>query len=306
SRRWATSAGSVATASRCRWTRARQRRGWICPAARTSCSTAASRANAWARCPPSWCRTSSARCAKRWARTCTSRYAARTHTTWSRPASRWWRARCVRRSAAKATNCPAPRGACDAAFHAHGCRSAPCARCFPSRDEELSRTGCAPTWKVHMTVVLVDAGGTNIGSVRYALQRLVVLLRSLTRPVLGVCLGMQLLCAHSEEGNTECLGLIPAKVQRFAERPGLHVPHMGWNQLSVQREHPLLAGLDEGGQAYFVHSYAAPVGEWTLATVDYGAPFSAVVARGNFHGMQFHPERSAAVGAKLLKNFLEL
>ena len=196
-----------------------------------------------------------------------------------------------------------------------------------------------------MTVVLVDAGGTNIGSVRYALQRLgvdaaltsdaatiraadkvilpgvgaagpgmarlrelglVELLRSLTRPVLGVCLGMQLLCAHSEEGDTECLGLIPAKVQRFAERPGLHVPHMGWNQLSVQREHPLLAGLDGGGQAYFVHSYAVPVGEWTLATVDYGAPFSAVVARGNFHGMQFHPERSAAVGAKLLKNFLEL
>ncbi|HKR75459.1 MAG TPA: imidazole glycerol phosphate synthase subunit HisH [Rhodanobacter sp.] len=196
-----------------------------------------------------------------------------------------------------------------------------------------------------MSVVLVDAGGTNIGSVRYALQRLgadaaltsdaaairaadkailpgvgaagpgmarlrelglVELLRSLTQPVLGVCLGMQLLCANSEEGDTECLGLIPASVQRFTERPGLRVPHMGWNRLSVRREHRLLAGLDEGDQAYFVHSYAAPVGEWTLATADYGDAFSAVVARGNFHGMQFHPERSAAVGAKLLKNFLEL
>ena len=196
-----------------------------------------------------------------------------------------------------------------------------------------------------MSVVLVDAGGTNIGSVRYALQRLgtdaaltsdaaairaadkvilpgvgaagpgmarlrelglIDLLRSLTQPVLGVCLGMQLLCAHSEEGDTECLGLIPAEVRRFAERPGLRVPHMGWNPLSVQREHLLLAGLGEGEQAYFVHSYAVPTGEWTLAPADYGEAFSAVVARGNFHGMQFHPERSAAVGAKLLRNFLAL
>lgn len=196
-----------------------------------------------------------------------------------------------------------------------------------------------------MAVVLVDAGGTNIGSVRYALQRLgvdaaltadaaairaagkvilpgvgaaapgmarlrelglVELMRSLTQPVLGVCLGMQLLCAHSEEGDTECLGLIPATVLRFAERPGLRVPHMGWNGLSVRREHPLLRDLSEGEQAYFVHSYAVPVNEWTLASANYGEPFSAVVARGNFHGMQFHPERSAAVGVRLLRNFLDL
>lgn len=196
-----------------------------------------------------------------------------------------------------------------------------------------------------MAVVLVDAGGTNIGSVRYALQRLgaeaaltsdaatiraadrvilpgvgaagpgmarlrelglVELLRALTQPVLGVCLGMQLLCAHSEEGAVDCLGVIPAPVRRFAERPGLRVPHMGWNSLMARRGHPLLSGLVEGEQAYFVHSYAVPVGEWTLLTADYGEPFSAAIAQGNFHGMQFHPERSAAVGAKLLKNFLEL
>ncbi|MBD8900242.1 imidazole glycerol phosphate synthase subunit HisH [Rhodanobacter sp. DHG33] len=196
-----------------------------------------------------------------------------------------------------------------------------------------------------MAVVLVDAGGTNIGSVRYALQRLgvdaaltsdaatiraadkvilpgvgaagpgmarlrelglVELMRSLTQPVLGVCLGMQLLCAHSEEGDTECLGLIPATVRRFAEQPGLRVPHMGWNDLSARRQHPLLRDLAEGEQAYFVHSYAVPVNEWTLASANYGEPFSAVIARGNFHGMQFHPERSAAVGARLLKNFLAL
>jgi imidazole glycerol-phosphate synthase subunit HisH len=196
-----------------------------------------------------------------------------------------------------------------------------------------------------MSVVLVDAGGTNIGSVRYALQRLGVdaaltadaasiraadkvilpgvgaagpgmarlrelglvdLLRSLTQPVLGVCLGMQLLCVHSEEGDTDCLGLIPAPVRRFAEAPGLRIPHMGWNRLVAQQPHPLLAGLGADDQAYFVHSYAVPVGDYSLATTDFGGEFSAVIARDNFHGMQFHPERSAAVGAKLLQNFLEL
>ena len=196
-----------------------------------------------------------------------------------------------------------------------------------------------------MAVVLVDAGGTNIGSVRYALQRLgveaaltadpdtirgadkvilpgvgaagpgmarlrelglVELMRSLTQPVLGVCLGMQLLCAHSEEGDTDCLGVIDASVRRFHEAPGLRVPHMGWNALAPVRAHTLLDGLAAGEQAFFVHSYAVPVGDYTLATSDFGGPFSAVIARGNFHGMQFHPERSAAVGAQLLRNFLRL
>ena len=133
-----------------------------------------------------------------------------------------------------------------------------------------------------------------------------LLLRSLRQPVLGVCLGMQLLCTHSEEGDSECLGLIPAPVRRFVEAPGLRVPHMGWNRLSAERTHPLLTGLGADAQAYFVHSYAVPVGEWTLASSDYGAAFSAMVARDNFHGMQFHPERSAAVGARLLQNFLDL
>jgi glutamine amidotransferase len=196
-----------------------------------------------------------------------------------------------------------------------------------------------------MSIVLVDAGGTNIGSVRYALQRLgvdaaltrdaaairaadkvilpgvgaagpgmarlrelglVETLRALTRPVLGVCLGMQLLCAHSEEADVDCLGVIDAPVRRFAEQPGLRVPQMGWNRIEARVEHPLLKGLDAESWAYFVHSYAVPAGDYTLATADYGGPFSAVIARGNFHGMQFHPERSAKVGALLLKNFLEL
>jgi len=196
-----------------------------------------------------------------------------------------------------------------------------------------------------MSVVLVDAGGTNIGSVRYALQRLgveaaltadaetiraadkvilpgvgaagpgmarlrelrlVELIRSLTQPVLGVCLGMQLLCEHSAEGDTPCLGVIPASARRFEEAPGLCVPHMGWNRLSPVAAHPLLKNLQDGDWAYFVHSYAVPTGDYTLASSQYGDAFSAVIARGNFHGMQFHPERSAGVGARLLKNFLEL
>ena len=196
-----------------------------------------------------------------------------------------------------------------------------------------------------MSVVLVDAGGTNIGSVRYALQRLGVdaaltsdaaairaadkvilpgvgaaapgmarlrelglvdLMRSLTQPVLGVCLGMQLLCERSEEGEVDCLGVVPASVRRFVEQPGLRVPHMGWNRLQRQREHALLAGLGEQDWAYFVHSYAVPLGDYALATTNYGGEFAAVIARNNFHGMQFHPERSAKVGARLLKNFLEL
>jgi glutamine amidotransferase len=194
-------------------------------------------------------------------------------------------------------------------------------------------------------VVLIDAGGTNIGSVRYALDRLgvdaplssdaaeiraathvilpgvgaaapgmtrlretglVEVVRSLTQPVLGVCLGMQLLFAHSEESDTPCLGLIPANLRLFARSDRLRVPHMGWNSLQVERPSPLLAGIETGAYAYFVHSYAAPLGDYTLVSCDYGGAFSAVVQSGNFYGAQFHPERSAAVGAKLLQNFISL
>ena len=194
-------------------------------------------------------------------------------------------------------------------------------------------------------VVLVEAGGTNIGSLRYALARLgvdaqltadaariraashvilpgvgaagpglhllreaglVEVLRSLRQPVLGVCLGMQLLFERSEEGDTECLGLLPGTVRHLPQQAGLRVPHMGWNRLRVQARDPLLADLDDPAFAYFVHSYAAPVGAHTLASADHGGAFSAMVRKGNICGMQFHPERSAMVGARLLRNFLSL
>jgi glutamine amidotransferase len=128
----------------------------------------------------------------------------------------------------------------------------------------------------------------------------------LSQPVLGICLGMQLLFAASDEEDTPCLGIIDARVHLLAPDATLSVPQMGWNALSVTGESPLLAGIAEGAYAYFVHSYAAPPGAYTRAVADYGGPFSAVVQEANFFGTQFHPERSAGVGARVLQNFLNI
>ncbi|HEY0861164.1 MAG TPA: imidazole glycerol phosphate synthase subunit HisH [Pseudoxanthomonas sp.] len=193
-------------------------------------------------------------------------------------------------------------------------------------------------------VVLVDAGGSNIGSVRYALQRLgvdaeltgdaatiraadrvilpgvgaaavcmarlrdldlVEVLRTLDRPLLGVCVGVQLLFAHSEEEDTPCLGLLPGSVRKLRAAPGIRVPHMGWNTLQRRRGGSLVEGIADGDHAYFVHSYAAAVDDDCLCSSEHGQRFAAVVQRGNVAGAQFHPERSGAVGARLLKNFIE-
>ncbi len=195
------------------------------------------------------------------------------------------------------------------------------------------------------TVVLVDAGGTNIGSVRYALQRLGVdaamsddakriraaghvilpgvgaagpgmqrlrgrglieVIRGLKQPVLGVCLGMQLLFERSDEDASDCLGIIPGHVRRLADADGVRIPHMGWNRLHRNGDDMLLNDVGEGAWCYFVHSYAAPVTQHTVASSQYGAAFAAVVRRDNFYGTQFHPERSSATGARILENFLRL
>ncbi len=194
-------------------------------------------------------------------------------------------------------------------------------------------------------VVMLDSGGTNLGSVQYAFERLGVraelsrdvdrirrashvvlpgvgaaapgmqrlreagldrLIPTLTQPVLGVCLGMQLLFDASAEGDTTCLGILRGKLSRFDGARCGRVPHMGWNRVDTIKPSPLLAGLERDAFAYFVHSYAAPVTAATVASCDYGGAFAAVVSERNFHGAQFHPERSAAVGARLLANFLEL
>lgn len=135
------------------------------------------------------------------------------------------------------------------------------------------------------------------------------LIPSLTQPVLGICLGLQLMCSHSEEGNTPCLGIFDEQVKRFVPQPGQEfitkVPHMGWNNISKLKS-GLFSSESENQFVYFVHSFYATVGEHTAAVCDYINPFSAALHRDNFYATQFHPEKSGTVGAKILENFLNL
>ena len=194
-------------------------------------------------------------------------------------------------------------------------------------------------------VVIIASGGANIASLQFALQRIGTssavsanarkiraashvilpgvgaaadamarlrqsnldsLIPSLEQPVLGICLGMQLLFEASEEGAAQCLGIIPGRAVRFPRQAGHPVPHMGWNTLCIERPNPLLDGVPDQAYVYFVHSYALNLGPATIASTQYGEPFSACVQLRNFYGAQFHPERSAKVGARLLQNFLKL
>ncbi len=155
-------------------------------------------------------------------------------------------------------------------------------------------------------VILPGVGAAADAMTRLGRARLDGLIPTLRQPVLGICLGMQLLHESSDEGATRCLGVIPGRAQRLEPAPGRPVPHMGWNTLEGLAASPLLAGIDEGAYAYFVHSYALGLGAATLARTRYGADFGACVGWGNFYGAQFHPERSSAVGARLLGNFLSL
>ena len=196
-----------------------------------------------------------------------------------------------------------------------------------------------------MNVVILDTGCANLSSVKYAVQRLgyeptvsrepeivlqadklflpgvgtaqaameqleqrelIDLIKACTQPVLGICLGMQLLASSSDEnGGIGTLGIIETPVQRMPDL-GLPLPHMGWNQVTANADSHLFRGIDENAYFYFVHGFAMPVCENTVAQTLYGEPFSAAVQKDNFFGVQFHPERSGAAGAKLLKNFLEM
>ena len=123
-------------------------------------------------------------------------------------------------------------------------------------------------------------------------------------PIFGICIGMQVLFeSGTENGNFEGIGVLPGQVSKL---PAKVLPHMGWNTVSAKAGNPLFKGIEEGEYFYFVHSFAMPVGDYTIAECDYGNPFTAAVQSGNYYGVQFHPERSSKAGAKLIQNFLEL
>ena len=194
-------------------------------------------------------------------------------------------------------------------------------------------------------IAIIDSGGANIASVRFALERLgadslltndintiraadkvllpgvgaapvamqrlsetglVDCIRNLKQPVLGICLGMQLMFSRSAEGDTPLLGLFDATCTAFKPAEQRSVPHMGWNRLIFRQDHALLAGVDNGAHVYFVHSFCAPVIPQTVAACQYGDDFTAIVGDKNFMGCQFHPERSGLIGARILQNFLEM
>jgi len=195
------------------------------------------------------------------------------------------------------------------------------------------------------SIAIIDSGGANIASLLYAFKRLdtpaalttdareimaadrvilpgvgaardamnrlrdsklIDVIRQLQQPVLGICLGMQLLLDGSEEEDTDCLGVIPGTAQKLRGNASSPVPNMGWCPVTRSAAHELLTDLEDGTYFYFLHSYAAPVSRHTLATAKHDLPFSAVLARDNFVAAQFHPERSAVAGARLLRNFVGL
>lgn len=136
-------------------------------------------------------------------------------------------------------------------------------------------------------------------------KKLDLLIPSLKQPVLGTCVGMQLMCRHSEENDTDCMGIFDVDVKRFPATPGVKVPHMGWNCI-YDYQSTLLTGLEEKAYVYFVHSYAPPVCDNTIATCDYIHPFSAMLHRDNFYAAQFHCEISGDIGERILNNFLKM
>ena len=153
-------------------------------------------------------------------------------------------------------------------------------------------------------VIFPGVGEASTAMAYLKRKKLDLLIPSLKQPVLGTCVGMQLMCRFSEENDTDCMGIFDVDVKRFPATPGVKVPHMGWNSI-YDYEDQILEGLHDNAYVYFVHSYAAPVCEHTIATCDYIQPFSAMLRRDNFYAAQFHCEISGDVGEKILSNFLK-
>lgn len=151
----------------------------------------------------------------------------------------------------------------------------------------------------------------GVGEARSAMEYLCEhgldkIIKSLTQPVLGICIGQQLMCRHSEEGDVDCLGIFNVDVKRFDTAQGdLKIPHMGWNTITLNKEDFIPANLN-GKYVYYVHSYYVPVNDATIATTDYITPYSAALHKDNFYATQFHPEKSGDIGEQILKSFIEL
>lgn len=184
----------------------------------------------------------------------------------------------------------------------------------------LERLGHRAVWTddpgiLHQADRVIFPGvGEASSAMRYLRERgLDEVIRSLRQPVLGICLGLQLFCRHSEENDTHCLGIFDVAVRRFDKNPpssidnqqSLKVPHMGWNNLSHLRG-ALFEGVSEGSFVYFIHSYFAEESPAAIATAEYGKTFSAAMQRDNFYAVQFHPEKSGATGQKIISNFLKI
>ena len=155
-------------------------------------------------------------------------------------------------------------------------------------------------------VILPGVGAAGTAMERLEEQDLIQCITSLTQPVLGICVGMQLLFSYSEEGFAKLLNIIPGEIKHFTQEKDKTIPHMGWNSVTFRNDHPLVKGLPDNSYFYFVHSYYPHVGSYTIGECNYGDRFSAIVAKDNFMGCQFHPERSSKSGSMILKNFLEI
>lgn len=185
---------------------------------------------------------------------------------------------------------------------------------FYSIEVALQRMGVEYELTTDKNVINAADGAIlpGVGSAAYAMSELAKhglcdTLCNYKKPLLGICLGMQLLYESSEEGgDVKCLGILPGKIRKFIATENLIVPQMGWNNCARSQESALLNDIDLAKDVYFVHSYYAPVNEVTVASCDYGVKFSAIAAQNNFYAMQFHPEKSGSVGEQLLANFIAI